>query len=211
MGRILLVFRTAWYALISMEAGARRELLRIARSAVERAAAGSDPPLAEPTHPHLRERGAAFVSLHEADGSLRGCVGVTEPDLPLADVVGRMAHAAARRDPRFSPVTPAEVAGLSLEISVLGPLEQVDSVDDIEIGVHGLLVEGRGRRGLLLPQVAVEQGWSKPRFARHASVKAGLAQEDWRAPDVLLFRFRSEVFSEEGSVLASEERSPPVD
>lgn len=179
-----------------MEAGARQELLRIARSALERAAVGSAPSKAAPAHPDLRERRAAFVSLHAADGALRGCVGVTAAESPLADVVGRMAQAAAQRDPRFSPVTPSEVSDLCLEISVLGPLERVASLDDIELGVHGLVVEGRGRRGLLLPQVATQRGWTKPRFAGHTALKAGLSPEDWRAPDITLYRFRSEVFGE---------------
>ena len=179
-----------------MKVGARQELLRIARSALERAALGSALPRSEPTHPDLRECRAAFVSLHRADGALRGCVGVTAAELPLADVVDRMAQAVAQRDPRFSPVKPSEVSDLCLEISVLGPLEPVASLEDIEIGVHGLVVEGRGRRGLLLPQVALQRGWSKPSFAGQVALKAGLSSEDWRAPDITLYRFRSEVFGE---------------
>lgn len=107
-----------------------------------------------------------------------------------------MARAAALRDPRFSPVMPAEVSSLEVEISVLEAPLRVKALDEVEIGRHGLLVVGRGCRGLLLPQVAEERGWDAPTFAEHTCKKAGLEPKAYEADDVVLYRFGAEVFSE---------------
>ena len=100
-----------------------------------------------------------FVTLHET-GELRGCIGHMEPDEPLVPALVDAAVAACSRDPRFPPVRPDELSRIAIELSILGPLEPVATLDDIEIGRHGLLVEQGHRRGLLLPQVAVEHQWT---------------------------------------------------
>ena len=140
----------------------RSALSQLARDSVLRAAEAGPggrfqaPSLSDEVSSDAYEIGGAFVSLHEPDGGVRGCVGTTAAVKPLAEVIPEMARAAALRDPRFPPVTPAEVPELELEISVLGPLEPVDGLEDVEIGRHGLLVEGRGKRGL------PERGWNGP-------------------------------------------------
>ena len=172
----------------------REGLLRSARAAIERAIGA----------PSTRQSGAelppdvmagAFVTLR-ADGALRGCIGYPAADLPLAEVVVRCAVSAATRDPRFAPVTIADWNVVSVEISVLGPIEPIAGPSEITIGRHGVIVEGQYRRGLLLPQVAVEQGWTAADFVSQVCLKAGLPCDAWRS-GAELFRFEAEVFGED--------------
>jgi AmmeMemoRadiSam system protein A len=182
--------------LISAEA--KRALLQVARQSVAAAAKGTDASATDdlPTELVLFEHGAAFVTLHERDGAVRGCVGTTVAVRPLVEVVREMARAAALRDPRFPPVLPDEVQELEIEISVLGLPEPVAHLEEVQIGRHGLLIEGRGRRGLLLPQVASERDWLARTFAEQTCSKAGLDDHAYLEEDVLLYKFEAEVFNE---------------
>jgi len=184
-----------------MEKTSELALLRLARETIERAAneSGKDrdhdrSPL--PEDPEFRSLRGAFVSLHTKDGAVRGCVGTTSAVRPLVDVIIDMARAAAMRDPRFTPVRRDELEDISVEISILHPPERITSLAEVEIGRDGLLVVGRGRRGLLLPQVAEERDWDPITFARHTCRKAGLDDDAFHDPEVELFRFTAEVFSE---------------
>ncbi len=172
----------------------RKTLLRIAREAVEAAARGE----AYQPHvddPELQQPGAAFVTL-KTSGDLRGCIGTTEPHEPMAVNVAKMARAAAREDPRFPPVTPDEVRELKIDISLLSPARKVVDVNSIEVGVHGLVMEQGGRRGLLLPQVPVEWGWTREQFLQHTCLKAGLPRDAWRT-GATIYAFTAEVFGEQ--------------
>jgi AmmeMemoRadiSam system protein A len=182
-----------------METEAKRVLLELAREAVVATARGAPrPAVPEPVGrlPELAAPRGAFVTLRGAQGDLRGCIGTTAATRPLGEVVVEMAEAAASRDPRFPPVDPAELPGLHMEVSVLYPLEPVSALDEVQIGAHGLVAEGFGRRGLLLPQVASERGWDVETFARQTCVKAGLPPTAYRDTGVRLYRFRAEVFEE---------------
>lgn len=139
-----------------------------------------------------------FVTIKRG-GELRGCLGTLQLQGPLPAEVARCAQDSAVRDPRFPPITPQELAGIRLEISVLGPLEPVDPADEqaFEIGRHGLVVEHHGRRGLLLPQVAVEWQWDRETFLRQTCQKAGLPPDAWRQ-GAEVSRFSAEVFGEPG-------------
>jgi len=173
----------------------RRALLGLARRAIEASLRGAPAPeLADPDLP-LRRAGA-FVTIHR-EGVLRGCIGSFETDEPVAAVVARCAVAAAWEDPRFPPVTLAEAGLIDLEISVLGPLEPIDPADPaaVVIGQHGLLVEQGYRRGVLLPQVAVELHWDRTAFLTQTCLKAGLPEDAWRR-DARVFRFEAVVFGE---------------
>jgi AmmeMemoRadiSam system protein A len=133
-------------------------------------------------------------------GRLRGCIGSVEPVRPLiADVESNAVHALLR-DPRFPPATPKDFPAYRVEISVLSPFAVAADPTAIEIGVHGLLVEKGRRRGLLLPQVAVEWKWSVETFLRQACLKAGLPEEAWRegTPPATVSSFTAEVFGEAG-------------
>lgn len=181
-----------------MEPKAKQLLLEMARNAVVDASMGHQARPPEMDLPEaLSHPGAAFVSLHTHAGALRGCVGTTQALRPLAEVVRDMAQAAALRDPRFPPVRPDELPNLDVEISILHPLEPIVSLRQVEIGMHGLVVKGRGRYGLLLPQVAVDRNWDVETFAEQTCQKAGLPMSAYLDDDILLYRFRSEILAEE--------------
>src|SRR5918999_4384665 len=139
-------------------------------------------------------RAGAFVTLR-IKGALRGCIGYPEPELLLVDVVERCAVSAAISDPRFPPLGAEEWSDVHLELSVLGPIEPVEDITEVEIGRHGLVVEFGRRRGLLLPQVAVEWQWNAEQFAAQTCIKAGLPKDAWQK-GARLFKFEAEVFSE---------------
>ena len=175
----------------------QRSLLDRARSAIARAI-GVQKHDAEPAdidQAFPRELCAgAFVTLR-LGGHLRGCIGYPDAELPLIDVVERCAVSAAVSDPRFAPLTATEWGHINLEISVLGPIEPVSAITDVEIGRHGLVVESGYRRGLLLPQVATEWNWNAAEFASQTCLKAGLAADAWQK-GAKLYRFEAEVFGE---------------
>jgi AmmeMemoRadiSam system protein A len=172
----------------------QRILLEIARRAIVEAVVQARTWKPEIMPGAVGEKRCVFVTL-ERRGKLRGCVGqITAPD-PLVSAVAHCAVAAARDDSRFSPVRPDEVAELTIEISVLSPMEEI-GVQQIEIGKHGLMVIHGTHRGLLLPQVAVEHQWTRERFLDETCAKAGLANDAWKLPETKLFVFTSQVFSE---------------
>jgi AmmeMemoRadiSam system protein A len=171
-------------------------LLACARVAVASAVAG-DPLPAVPTVPGAALRRGAFVTL-TVDGVLHGCLGRVQGDLPLGEVVRRMAAAAALDDPRFPPLARDELGGLKVEISVLTGLVPLlaSEASGILIGRHGLMVRRGGVSGLLLPQVAVEHRWSAEEFLAATCRKAGLPPAAWRRGGTDLFTFEAEIFSE---------------
>jgi AmmeMemoRadiSam system protein A len=168
-------------------------LLTLARRALEARVRGTPAP-ARQRGGLLDEPRGAFVTIHNR-GELRGCLGRIEVDRPLADTVADLAAVVADSDPRFEPVSSAELSRLEVEVSVLTPEREVTAIEEIEVGRHGLIVEHGARRGLLLPQVAVEQGWSRERFLEHTCVKAGLPPDAWRR-GARIFLFEAQVFSE---------------
>ena len=143
--------------------------------------------------PLLKENGAAFVTL-KISGELRGCIGHTEAYEPLWDCIRDMAIAASTQDPRFPPVSEAELPRLSYEITVLTPMKKIAGVDEIIVGKHGLMMEKGMRRGLLLPQVPVEWGWNREEFLNHTAQKAGLPASAWRDGSVTIYSFTGIVF-----------------
>lgn len=172
----------------------REMLLKIARQSIEAHLAGRPVPQFAVSDT-LKVDGAAFVTLTEK-GELRGCIGYTEPLMPLWKAVSECAVQAAVSDPRFPPVTSSEIGGLHIEISVLTPLEKVESLDEIEVGRDGLMITMGGRRGLLLPQVASEYGWSRDEFLRNTCRKAGLPLDAYLSPSAVIEKFQAIVFGE---------------
>lgn len=151
----------------------------------------------------LREKHGAFVTLRHG-GQLRGCIGYTSNAMPLAETVSENAVNAAARDPRFMPVTPAELGEITIEISALTPGEtpdtpfkRVNDISEIVLGRDGLYIERPPHRGgLLLPQVPVEQGWSLDQFLAGVCRKAGYPEGAWKEQGTLLYRFSAQVFSD---------------
>ena len=179
-----------------LTAAEKDELLRVARRSLEEHFAGSGPYRPEALSPTLEEHRGAFVTLHRRKGGdLRGCVGLMRSDEPLVTTVARMAVASGTDDGRFDPVTAEELPALEIEISALGTLRPIRP-EDVEVGRHGLLISHEGRRGVLLPQVPVENGWDRETFLDHTCVKAGLLPGTWKEEGVELLAFTAEVFGE---------------
>jgi AmmeMemoRadiSam system protein A len=173
---------------------ARARLHAIALAAVRAAARGSDPEVEAPAgEVEILRPSGAFVTLRRR-GTLRGCIGVIPAARPMWETVRDMAVAAAVRDPRFPPVEPEEVDDLRVEISVLAPLRRIRDVEEVAVGRDGLYVVRGALSGLLLPQVATEQGWDRESFLDHTCVKAGLPRDAWRDPETELHAFEAEVF-----------------
>ncbi len=174
----------------------QRYLGRIARLAVEQGFAGADGSgeLPEPPSPVLREKLGVFVTL-TIDGRLRGCIGSLIGREPLYLTTARTARAAAFEDTRFAPLQAEEWPHVALDISVLGPLSRCPDPSRIEIGRHGLFLVRRGRSGVFLPQVPVEQGWSLPTYLERLCDKAGLPSGSWAAPDAELYWYEAFVFT----------------
>jgi len=135
----------------------------------------------------------AFVTLKRG-GSLRGCIGNIIGQGPLYRTVWNMARAAAFQDPRFPPLTSAELADLDIEISILGPVEPCPDPELVEIGRHGLIMRQGAHQGLLLPQVPLEWGWDREQFLAQTCRKAGLPALSWRLPGTQIFWFEAVVF-----------------
>lgn len=171
----------------------RQVLLWVARESATATVTGRDVHL--PPSPSSRE-GGAFVTLHLSD-TLRGCMGQVEGQGSLIETVGHVAAAAASEDPRFPPVRVEELPQIVFEVSILGPLEACFGPQAIELGRHGLVVDDGERRGLLLPQVAVEWGWDAHTFVSKTCVKAGLRPDAWTRAAALSM-FEAEVFRETG-------------
>jgi AmmeMemoRadiSam system protein B/AmmeMemoRadiSam system protein A len=173
----------------------RTYLLDLARASVT-LAVGCPGGLPEPVDsPRLNEPRGAFVTL-KIRGRLRGCIGTIEPLKPLRKMVGEMARAAALSDPRFSPLTEDDLPELDIEISAMSPLREIQSATDIVVGAHGIIIEKGHKRGLLLPQVAVEHGWDAESFLGYTCEKAGLGKDAWRDGDTAIYIFSADVFGE---------------
>jgi AmmeMemoRadiSam system protein A len=175
----------------------RQRLVDVARQSVAARVSGSRLPHGEPID--LPPASGAFVTL-KLGGQLRGCLGTLDWLEDLASEVARCAANAASEDPRFPAVTTSELDQVTVEISVLGPLERIDPLTtgapaSMTIGVHGLVVERGRHRGLLLPQVAAERQWSPEEFLRQTCIKAALAPEAWKH-DAIVYRFTADVFGE---------------
>jgi AmmeMemoRadiSam system protein A len=176
-----------------LTAGDQHRLLKLARHALEAHVRGEAPPLSE-RGGVLDEPRGVFVSIHK-DDELRGCLGRLDVHAPLAETVADLAAVVSDSDPRFQPVSVAELPHLDVEISVLTPELEISSVDEIEVGRHGLIVERGYRRGLLLPQVATERGWDVETFLVQTCLKAGLPEDAWRH-GARIWVFEAQVFSE---------------
>ncbi len=144
----------------------------------------------------FNEKRGAFVTLRK-DEALRGCIGLFESDIKLGEVISDMALSAAFEDPRFTPLTKDELKEINIEISVLTPMKKISSIDNIELGKHGVYIKRGSRTGVYLPQVATETGWGKNTFLDSLCIeKAGLEPGCWKSPDTEIFVFTAQVFSE---------------
>jgi AmmeMemoRadiSam system protein A len=173
----------------------RETLLSLARAAIAASVGGAEIPRFDLKSPVMREICGVFVTLHK-DGKLRGCIGNFDPCDALYQNVTDMAVAAATQDRRFDIVTTEELADIKIEISVLSPLRKITDVEEIEIGKHGIYMTKGRVRGVLLPQVAVEQGYNREEFLNATCEKAGLSPTRWKDGSVEIEIFDAEIFAD---------------
>jgi len=183
----------------------RKAILELAHQGVLHAVFHDRSLSSYPTTGIFAERRGLFVTLHVAK-KLRGCIGVMEGSAGLGENLARCAADAALHDPRFSRMRPEELDALEIEVSLLTPPRPIRA-EEVEIGNHGLLVERGPRRGLLLPQVAVEHRLSREQFLGETCAKAGLPREAWKEPETKLYGFQCEILAQTPSPLA-EKQSP---
>jgi len=185
--------------MLSDEDGQRA--VRYARRVIARHVRGDEIPDLDADEP-FTARAGVFVTLNRhPSGDLRGCIGIPEPSMQLAAAL-REAATSATRDPRFPPLQAEELDDVTVEVTVLTPPEKIE-VDNprsypscIRVGRDGLIAERQGRRGLLLPQVPVQQDWDAETFVSQTCWKAGLPHDAWLNDDTRLYRFQGEVYRE---------------
>jgi AmmeMemoRadiSam system protein A len=180
----------------SLTEAERKTLLETARRSIAARFEGMRLPVPEAT-PALGTPCGAFVTL-KIQGRLRGCIGHITATAPLIETVRDVALSSAFDDPRFPPLARDELERVRIEVSVLSPFRRTRDPAEIRVGTHGILVRRGGRSGLLLPQVATEQGWEREEFLVHTCRKAGLPDDAWRDPDTTIEIFSAVVFGEEG-------------
>jgi uncharacterized protein (TIGR00296 family) len=178
-----------------------RLAVKIAREAVESHVRGrSLPSVAVPER--FNERAGAFVTLNtHPEGHLRGCIGYPSPFFPLIKALVKAAEGACE-DPRFPPLPQDEVGRVVVEVSLLTRPELVEVkrpkeyAKVISVGRDGLIVAQGPARGLLLPQVPTEWGWSPEEFLAEVCMKAGLLPDAWLDDATRIYTFQAEIFSE---------------
>jgi AmmeMemoRadiSam system protein B/AmmeMemoRadiSam system protein A len=174
----------------------KKALLLVARRTVEHYIRTRSIPEVDPSllSDALKTPCGAFVTLNKG-GMLRGCIGRFDASEPLYRVVQEMAVASATQDYRFRPVEEGEINDLKIEISVLTPMRKISSIDEFQLGKHGIYIRKGFRSGTFLPQVAQETGWTKEEFLGHcAQDKAGIGWKGWK--DAELYVYEALVFGE---------------
>ncbi len=181
-------------------------LVKTARAAIDAHLSGSAIPPAAKLSTSLKEKRGVFVTLldHLNGDGLRGCIGIPFPTKPLVEQVRIAAVEAATSDPRFEPIYLEELKDqITIEATVLSVIEPIwvknplDLRENILVGRDGIMVEGMGGHGLLLPQVAVDEGFDSEEFLSQCCLKAGLPPDAWLSGDIHVSRFQGQVFAEE--------------
>jgi uncharacterized protein (TIGR00296 family) len=150
----------------------------------------------------FHEKQGVFVTLHTyPDHELRGCIGIPLPVMSLQDAILQSAQSVTR-DPRFPPLKETELETIIVEVTILTKPEIItvkepkDYPSKIDIGRDGLIVEQNYYKGLLLPQVPVEQSWDKEEFLSHTCMKAGLPPDAWFKKTTKISKFQGQIFTE---------------
>jgi AmmeMemoRadiSam system protein A len=129
----------------------------------------------------LKKDTATFVTLKvKVGGDLRGCIGSLEPHEALYLSVYNNAVNAALNDSRFDKVKSSELAGLDVHVSILSPIKDIASIDEFKLGEHGIILTKMGLRSVFLPEVAIEQKWTREQTLSHLSRKAGMPNDAWK-------------------------------
>ncbi len=184
-------------SVMSLTLEQKRRLIDIAKNTIEKYVTTKEVLQIQEQDSRLSAEEGAFVTIHK-HGQLRGCIGNIVGRGPLYLLVRDMAIASASEDPRFNPVATDEIKDLEIEVSVLSKPHLIKNVDEIQLGVHGVIVhQGPFNQGVFLPQVATETGWSREEFlSQLCSQKAGLPRDCWKDPRTKIEVFTAQVFSE---------------
>ncbi|MBN1447379.1 MAG: AmmeMemoRadiSam system protein A [Bacteroidetes bacterium] len=172
--------------LLTLSIAERTRILHAAEQAVADAVTGSAPAPSSPL-PEIAISGL-FVTVH-VNGALRGCIGFLAMQGSFEETLREAARRAVTEDYRFLPVEKEELPDCTVDVTLLGPLELLRDPTDFDIGKHGLVLESHGRRGLLLPQVAVEHHWNKTQFLEGLCRKTMVDSDAWKKPETRIFRF----------------------
>ncbi len=177
-------------------------LIKIAKEAIEKYLNNNikiDVPTDCPEH--LKDKLGVFVTLNK-NQELRGCIGYSEPIMPLINAVIEVGISAAISDPRFPKLTKEELDEIDIEITVLTKpkIIEVDNPsqypEKITIGKDGLIIEKEFNKGLLLPQVATDHNMDKEEFLSNTCMKAGLNYDCWLDKEVKIYSFEGQIFKE---------------
>ena len=185
---------------LSIEEG--QLLIKIARENISTYLKGGEYSLSSDLPKIFNEKLGVFVTL-SINSNLRGCIGYPEPYMELINGLLDVSIAAAVEDPRFNPLSLEEFEKVKIEISVLTKPQFVDvkSYHDyfnvLKVGRDGLIIENGYHRGLLLPQVPVEQNWNLNEFLEGLCYKAGLNNDAWKYEDTKIYSFQAQIFEEE--------------
>ena len=174
----------------------RRAMLSFVRQTIGAELGISPKPHVPDIDGKLHEQRSCFVTLHTADGNLRGCIGSIAPFESLGENLRRHAINAAFHDPRFAPLDADEYPEIAIEVSVLSEPKEIRSTTDFVPGKHGIIFVCGNFRSVFLPQVPVEQKWDRETTLGYLAEKAGMEREDWQRPDAQFAVFTAEVFSE---------------
>ena len=150
----------------------------------------------------FNEKRGAFVTIHTyPNHDLRGCIGIPMPVMKLKDAIIEGAISVTH-DPRFPALSSDELDNIIIEVTVLSKPEEIivkkpkEFLKEIKIGRDGLIVEKGFYRGLLLPQVPVEQKWDIETFLSQTCMKAGLMPDSWFDKEIKISRFSGQIFTE---------------
>jgi len=184
--------------MISEENG--QYLVEVAKNAIATCLETSRRPfIPEDCPEELKEELGVFVTLNKKH-RLRGCIGYPEPVKSLIESTIDVAIAAAFDDPRFPELKKEEYNDLEFEVTVLTQPELIEIahpdqyLKEIEIGRDGLIIQKGYARGLLLPQVAPENGFSVEEFLDHTCMKAGISADSWMDESCDVYKFQGQIF-----------------
>lgn len=176
-------------------------LIKISRENIETYLKGGNFKVSDKLPEVFHEKLGVFVTL-TSYSNLRGCIGYPEPYMPLIEALLDVSISAAVDDPRFNPLSLDELKNIKIEVSVLTKpkIVEVDSYQDylklLIVGRDGLIIENSYHRGLLLPQVPVEQNWNILEFLEGLCYKAGLYKDAWKEKDTKIYSFQAQIFEE---------------
>ncbi len=177
----------------SLSESDKKEMRSLATNTLQQILKGNKIAEYKPVSEGLKQKAGVFVTLYK-HSQLRGCIGLIQGSEPLYIGIPKMARAAALEDTRFSPVTYDELKDIETEISVLTPLKQVNSYEDIVVGRDGTYIMKDNRSAIFLPQVAPEQGWDRDTMLQHLCLKAELTIDAWKSKDMKFFTYQAIVF-----------------